>query len=98
MFWAMEIGGFSPGNAVALRVARLELRKLAEFGSTENRARSCGSVSRIKVVISRVRNIAFVNIFGGGKLSSGLAWLEFLLGATHERSEIALDESEICSR
>ena len=37
-------------------------------GGTENRARSCGSVSRIRDVISGVESSAFVKILGGGKL------------------------------
>jgi hypothetical protein len=37
-------------------------------GGTEKRARSCGSVSRIKDVMSAVESSAFVKIFGGGKL------------------------------
>lgn len=37
-------------------------------GGTEKRARSCGSVSRIREVISGVERSAFVNILGGGKL------------------------------
>lgn len=37
-------------------------------GGTENRARSCASVSLIKEVMSGVESKAFVKIFGGGKL------------------------------
>lgn len=37
-------------------------------GGTEKRARSCDSVSRIRVVISCWWSRAFVNILGGGKL------------------------------
>ena len=38
-------------------------------GGTEKSARSWGSVSRIREVMSCVERRAFVNIFGGGKLS-----------------------------
>jgi hypothetical protein len=37
-------------------------------GGTEKRARSCGSVSRIREVISGVDRRALVKILGGGKL------------------------------
>ena len=37
-------------------------------GGTEKRARSWGSVSRIRVVMSRVERRALVKILGGGKL------------------------------
>jgi len=37
-------------------------------GGTEKRARSCGSVSRMREVISGVESSALVKIFGGGKL------------------------------
>jgi hypothetical protein len=37
-------------------------------GGTENRARSCSSVSRIRLVISWFCSNAFVKIFGGANL------------------------------
>ena len=41
-------------------------------GGTEKRARSCGSVSRIKDVMSGVERRALVKIFGRRKLMEGL--------------------------
>lgn len=37
-------------------------------GGTEKRARSCGSVSRIRLVMSGAERRALVKIWGGGKL------------------------------
>lgn len=51
-------------------------------GGTENKARSWGSVSRIREVMSEVERRALVNILGGGK----------------GRVAIDSEESEICSR
>jgi hypothetical protein len=42
-------------------------------GGTEKRARSCGSVSRIRSVMSEVLRSALVKTFGGGKLR-GVSW------------------------
>lgn len=42
-------------------------------GGTEKRARSWGSVSRIRVVMSGVERRALVKILGGGKLG-GVSW------------------------
>ena len=47
---------------------RLSLLEPDSGGVTVNRARSCASVSLIKVVMSWGRRRAFVNILGGGKL------------------------------
>lgn len=55
-------------------------------GGTEKRARSWGSVSRIRDVISGVERRAFVNIFGGGNLGGvrrGI-WGEREIGLTGE--------------
>lgn len=48
-------------------------------GGTEKRARSCGSVSRIREVMSGVERRAFVKIFGRGKLG-GLVEVCGILG------------------
>lgn len=70
-------------------------------GGTEKRARSWGSVSRIREVMSGVESMAFVKILGGGKLvvcmlvgHKGLV----LVLSTYERVAIDSEESAICSR
>src|SRR5271163_3265062 len=69
MLFRPNIPFSSPGKAVALLFDRCDNEPLTAFGSTEKSARSCGSVSRIRFVISWFPSRALVKIFGGGKLS-----------------------------
>lgn len=67
-------------------------------GGTEKRARSCSSVSRIRLVISWFCSNALVNIFGGANLgqvqSKGAAQGQ----GTYGSSAIEAEQSDICSR
>lgn len=60
----------------------MEAEGAACGGGTEKRARSCGSVSRIREVMSGVERRALVKILGGGK----------------GRVPMDSEEREICSR
>lgn len=68
-------------------------------GGTEKRARSCGSVSLIKRVMSVVLRRALVKIFGGGKLR-GVRWDCGRVGEIGLYGRVAIDSEEraICSR
>jgi hypothetical protein len=68
-------------------------------GGTEKRARSCASVSRIRLVISWFCNSALVNILGGAKLDSAQNdAVGGCLGRAYCSSAIDAEQSEICSR
>jgi hypothetical protein len=68
-------------------------------GGTENRARSCSSVSRIRLVISWFWSNAFVKIFGGANLGrvQSYTWRKSgertaTLQLTPRKARFALDE------
>lgn len=68
-------------------------------GGTEKRARSCASVSRIRLVMSWVCSSAFVNILGGAKLDAvqmDARWRTE--GRAYCNSAMDAEQSDICSR
>lgn len=67
-------------------------------GGTEKRARSCSSVSRIRLVISWFCSNALVKIFGGANLGRVQSGGVVKGRRTYGSSAIDAEHSEICSR
>lgn len=91
-------------EATLKTVLRRSESECEDGGGTEKRARSWGSVSRIREVMSGVERRALVKILGGGKLVGLLIWVgDWRLELDGKRGgygSVAIDseQRDICSK